>query len=64
MSALVRLREHARSRALEVHVHLGDEPRVNPTVLGVLQRIFVVDDDIDLTSDEPLTDHSPVGFAG
>ena len=57
VSALIRLREHARSRSLDVHVHLGASPRVNPTVLGLLQRVFIVDDIegvVDLTSDEPI----------
>ncbi len=51
-SALVRLREHARLRQLNVHVQLGAAPHVNPTVVAVIRRVFVVDDVVDLSADD------------
>ena len=70
VSALVRLREHARLRELNVHVQLGAAPHVNPTVVSVLRRVFVVDDVVDLSADddEPAddqpVDRSPVSSTG
>jgi anti-anti-sigma factor len=65
VSALLRLREHARSRALEVHVRLGATPNLNPTVIGVLHRVFVVDDDVIDLGDSDLDgrpdSRAPVG---
>ena len=65
VSALLRLREHARSRALDVHVRLGATPNLNPTVIGVLHGVFVVDDDVVDLSDPDLDDRpdnrAPVG---
>jgi anti-anti-sigma factor len=54
VSALVRLHEHARLRDLEVHARLGESPHINPTIVSVLRRVFVVDDVVDLRDeDEP-----------
>jgi anti-anti-sigma factor len=69
VSALVRLREHARLRALNVHVQLGAAPHVNPTVVAVLRRVFVVDDVVDLSADDEQpgdqsVDRSPVSSTG
>jgi hypothetical protein len=52
VSALVRLNEHARQRDLIVHAHLGSTSTLNPTVVSVLRRVFVVDDVVDLTDDD------------
>ncbi len=52
VSALVRLRENAKLRTMNVHAHLGDAPHVSPTLVAVLRRMFVVDDVVDLTPDD------------
>ena len=52
VSALVRLRENAKLRTMNVHAHLGDAPHVSPTLVAVLRRVFVVDDVVDLTPDD------------
>jgi anti-anti-sigma factor len=55
VSALVRLHDHARLRDVEVHARLGDSPQINPTIVSVLRRVFVVDDVVDLRVDEQPT---------
>ena len=57
VSALVRLREHAGTRGLDVHVRLGHAPHMNPTVIAVLRRVLVCDDD-------QATARSPVSSTG
>jgi anti-anti-sigma factor len=64
VSALVRLRENARLRDLNVHARLGGAPNLNPTVVTVLRRVFVIDDVVDLTDDdddEPIAGATPAG---
>jgi len=65
VSALVRLREHARHRLLEVHARLGPAPHLNPTVLAVLHRVLDCEDVVDLgqVDDEPAA-RSPVNSTG
>ena len=63
VSALVRLREHARLRELNVHVQLGAAPHVNPTVVAVLRRVFVVDDVVDLSADDEPADERAAGHS-
>jgi anti-anti-sigma factor len=65
VSALVRLREHARHRSLEIHARLGRAPHLNPTVLAVLHRVLDLDDVVDLgqDDDEPAP-RSPVKSTG
>ena len=48
VSALVRLRENARLRSLNVHARLGAAAHLNPTVVAVLRRVLVFDDVVDL----------------
>jgi len=43
VSALVRLRERARARHVDLRCHLG-RSRVNPTIRQVLARVMPVDD--------------------
>jgi anti-anti-sigma regulatory factor len=45
LSALVRLGERARARALDVHVRLGDATGLNTTVKAILGRVFDTSDD-------------------
>jgi anti-anti-sigma factor len=65
VSALVRLREHARHRSLIVHARLGAAAHLNPTVIAVLHRVLDCEDVIDLgqADDAPVT-RSPVKSAG
>ena len=65
VSALVRLREHARHRSLDMHAHLGPAPHLNPTVLAVLHRVLDLEDVVDLgqVDDEPAP-RSPVKSTG
>lgn len=44
VSALVRLNEQARARALGMHARLGRDCRLNPTVRSVLQRVVPCDE--------------------
>jgi len=44
VSALTRLRDQARARALDFHAHLGSHPRLSPTALRVLCRVLPCDD--------------------
>ena len=44
ISALVRLRDQARTRGAEVHAQLGSAPHINQTVVAVIRRVLVVDD--------------------
>jgi anti-anti-sigma factor len=62
VSALVRLRENAKLRTMNVHAHLGDVPHVSPTLVAVLRRVFVVDDVVDLTPDDEAS-VAPAPFA-
>jgi anti-anti-sigma regulatory factor len=51
VSALVRLGERARARALDVSLRVGDPPRLSPTMVAILRHTFdVEDDDSDATS--------------
>jgi anti-anti-sigma factor len=45
ISALVRLRQEATHRALDVHAHLGNaRERINATVVDVVRRVLPCDD--------------------
>lgn len=48
ISALVRLREHGRSRGLTVGLRLGAVSQLNPTAHALLRRLWPVD--VDLTA--------------
>jgi anti-anti-sigma factor len=60
VSALVRLREQARRRTVEVHARFGAVERYNPTVSAVLHRVLEVEPDIDLSDDDADVSRSPV----
>jgi anti-anti-sigma factor len=60
VSALVRLREHARVRDLDVHARLGSAPHMNPTVCAVLRRVLTCDEIVMDDQD----DRSPVNSTG
>lgn len=59
ISALVRLREHGRSRALTVGLRLGPTSRLNPTAYALLRRLWPVDVDVTdtRTTAEPVSAH-------
>ena len=44
LSAVVRLSERARRRALDLRAELGDASRLNPTVAGMLRRVVSCDE--------------------
>jgi anti-anti-sigma factor len=45
LSAVVRLSERARRRALDLRAELGESSRLNPTVAGMLRRVVTCDED-------------------
>jgi anti-anti-sigma factor len=66
VSALVRLRDQARRRAVDVHVREGSIEHLNPTVASVLRRVLGTEDVVDLrqTDEVPVVSGSPVSSAG
>jgi hypothetical protein len=65
VSALVRLRENAGHRSIEVHARLGPSLHLNPTVTAVLHRVLDCEDVVDLGQgdDEPVS-RSPANSTG
>ena len=65
VSALVRLREHARHRSLIVHARSGAAAHLNPTVTAVLHRVLDCEDVVDLgQADDAPVARSPVNSTG